>query len=81
MFDFVEVGFQAVIGQEILTSCRVLVPDAEMVFPAHILRCVKSVANPLLFDITLPGEVISFFSDDPQTELSKREVIDFIAGK
>jgi hypothetical protein len=52
-----------------------------MVSPTHILWSIKSVANPLFFDVTFLREVVPFFCDDPQTELLKREVIDFILGK
>jgi len=45
------------------------------------LWSTKSVANPPFFDITLPREVVPFFSDNPQTELSKRGVIDFVPGE
>ena len=42
---------------------------------------MKSIGNPLFFDVTLSQEIIPFFSYDPQSELSKREVIDLILGE
>lgn len=69
---------RSVIGQEILVLCRVLVPDTEMVSPAYILWSMKSIANPLFFNVTLPREIVPFLSDDPLTELLKRQIIDFI---
>jgi hypothetical protein len=44
-----------------------------------VLWRTKSVVNPPFFGVTLPREIVPFFSDNPQTELSKREVIDFIS--
>jgi hypothetical protein len=58
-----------------------LVLGAEMVSLAYVLWSVKSVAKPLFFYVAFPGEVVPFFSDNLQTELSKREVIGFILGK
>jgi hypothetical protein len=58
-----------------------LVPNTEVISLAHILWSTKSVANPPFFDITLPREVVPFLSDNPQTELPKREVIDSIPGE
>jgi hypothetical protein len=42
---------------------------------------MKSIIDPSLFDIALSGEVIRFFSYDPQAELTKRKIIDFVPGK
>ena len=52
-----------------------------MVSLAHILWSVKSVAKPLFFYVAFSREVVPFFSDDPQTELLKREVIGLVPGK
>jgi hypothetical protein len=58
--------------------CWVLALDAKMVSLVYIFWSVKSLTNLCFFDITLFREVVLFFSDDPQLELSKRKVIDLI---
>lgn len=68
-------------GQEILTLCWVLVPDAEMIAPAYILLSMESVEYPPFFNIAFSREVARFFSYDPQAKLRKRKVIDFVPGK
>jgi hypothetical protein len=42
---------------------------------------MKSVIDPPFFDIAFPREVSRFLYYNPQTELLKREVIDFVPGK
>jgi hypothetical protein len=45
--------------------CQVLVPNAEVVSLAHILWSIEPVANPLIFNVTLSGEVVPFLSNNP----------------
>ena len=52
-----------------------------MITPAHILQSMKPVIDLPFLDVTFPRKVSRFFYDDPQTELPKREVVDFVPGK
>jgi hypothetical protein len=42
---------------------------------------MKPIIDLPFLDVTFPRKVSRFLYDDPQTELPKREVVDFVPGK
>jgi hypothetical protein len=59
-----------------LILCLVFVLNAQVICPGARVRSAEFFHNPVIFNIALARKITSFFSYDPQSKLSEREVKD-----